>query len=256
MAGVVPGLILSAFFMLTVYLIVRLSGAYHPSKEKVSWSMRFRYLYKVWGVMSIVTFIMVGIYVGIFTPTEAGAMGVVGMAAIAIINRRLSMQGFINSLLESVRITSMIFAIVVGATFFGYFLTLTEFPFKLAEMIVGLKLPVLGVVLAIMGVYLILGCFLDVLAMILLTLPIFVPVVDALGIDSVWFGVLVCMICEAALITPPVGMNCYVISGIAKEVPLDQVFAGIFPFLCAMVLVIGLVILFPQLALYLPNKMF
>jgi tripartite ATP-independent transporter DctM subunit len=256
MAGVVPGLILTALYLVTVFVLVRFSSSYRPSKEKMSWSGRIRLLYKVWGVLTVVVIVVGGIYLGFFTATEAGAIGVASMAVLAIVTRRVSVKGWTNSLLEAGKITSMIFAIVVGATIFGYFLTLSQFPFKLAKMIGGLEVSPLIVVMAIMITYLILGCFLDVLAMILLTVPIFIPIVDSLGIDFIWFGVLICIICEAALITPPIGMNCYVISGIAEDVALERIFLGVFPFLAMMVLTLALVIVFPQLALFLPSRMF
>jgi tripartite ATP-independent transporter DctM subunit len=256
MAGVVPGLILTALYLGTVFVLVRFSSNYHPSEEKLPWSVRLRLLYKVWGVLIVVIVVVGGIYLGFFTATEAAAIGVASMAVLAIVTRRVTIKGWTSSLLEAGKITSMIFAIVVGATIFGYFLTLSQFPFQLAKTIGSLEVSPLIVVVAIMVTYLILGCFLDVLAMILLTVPIFIPVVDSLGIDFIWFGVLICIICEAALITPPVGMNCYVISGIASDVPLERIFLGVFPFLAMMVITLGLVIVFPQLALFLPGRMF
>lgn len=255
-AGVIPGILLTLFFLIVVFVTVRFSQAYSGSRgEEGKANKKVRSLYKVWGVLSVILVVVGGIYSGIFTATEAGAVGVSSMALLAALTGRLSRRALFNSLLEAGKITSMIFAIVVGAILFGYFLTLSQFPFQLAKWISSLQVSPLLVIAAIMVMYLILGCFLDVMAMILLTIPIFIPLIHSLRIDFVWFGVLVCVLCEAALITPPVGMNCYVISGIAKEVPLERIFVGIFPFLAAMLLLLALLLAFPKLALFLPRRM-
>jgi tripartite ATP-independent transporter DctM subunit len=205
----------------------------------------------------LVLFLVVigGIYLGVFSPTEAAGVGAFGAFIFALCRRRLSWGLFKLSLVETAKTTAMIFLIIIGAMVLGYFLAVTRIPFELAGFISGLQVSrhiILGLILL---VYLFLGCIMDALAMILLTVPIFFPLVMALGFDPIWFGVIIIRVFEIGIITPPVGMNVFVIKGVAPEIPLDTIFRGIIPFLIADICLVALLIAVPQFSLYLPSFM-
>ena len=198
---------------------------------------------------------MGGLFVGFFTPTEAGAIGAGGAILIGIVRRKLSWKGFVQSVTESTRISCMVLVIVAGATVFGHFMAITRIPFIAATWVGGLPLPNYAIMAFIVFIYLIGGCFMDSLAMILLTVPILYPLVTSLGFDPIWFGVIIVLVTEMGVITPPVGINVYVISGIAKDIPLEVIFKGALPFLLAILTTVTLLMIFPQIALFLPNLM-
>ncbi|MBW1802781.1 MAG: TRAP transporter large permease subunit, partial [Deltaproteobacteria bacterium] len=208
-----------------------------------------------WGVLVLFILIMGGLYIGLFTPTEAAGVGAFGAFLFALVNKRLTKKNLIMSLTETMRSTAMIFVIVIGAMIFGYFLAISRLPFELARIVSGLPVSPYVVLAGILVVYLFLGCVMDTLAMVILTVPIFYPVILKMGFDPIWFGVIMVLVSEMGVITPPVGLNVYVISGVAKDVPLFTIFRGIIPFLCMMILCIIILILFPRLALLLPELM-
>ena len=198
---------------------------------------------------------MGGLFAGIFTPTEAGGVGAGGAILLAFLRRRLTFKGLIRAISESTRISCMVLIIVAGATIFGHFLAITRLPYTLANWVAHLPLPhglVMGVIILI---YLIGGCFIDALALILLTIPIFYPVVTMMGYNPIWFGVIIVLVTQMGVITPPVGVNVYVVSGIAKDVPLPTIFKGALPFLISLILCALILIPFPQIALWLPKLM-
>jgi C4-dicarboxylate transporter DctM subunit len=198
-------------------------------------------------------FVMGGLFVGWFTPTEAGAAGAAGALVISLARRGLSWQGFVAAVGETVRISAMVYLIVAGATVFGRFMAVSRIPFELSEFVGGLGIaPGIIMGLIIFG-YLIGGCFMDSLAMITLTVPILHSVIINLGFDSVWFGVMIVLVVEMGAITPPVGINVYTIKGVAPDVPLGTIFRGIFPFLIAIVVCAVLLVIFPQIVLFLPS---
>jgi tripartite ATP-independent transporter DctM subunit len=197
--------------------------------------------------------VMGGLFVGWFTPTEAGGVGAAGAIIIGIVRRSLSMDGLKNALFETVQISVMLYFIVAGALVFGRFMTATRFSFELAAWLQGLALPAAGVMAILILIYLVGGCFMDSLALVTLTIPIFFPIVTTLGFDPIWFGVIIVLVAEMGVITPPVGVNVYVIKGIVPEVPLETIFKGILPFTVAVFVCIVLVLVFPQIALYLPG---
>jgi C4-dicarboxylate transporter DctM subunit len=199
--------------------------------------------------------VMGGLFVGFFTPTEAGAIGAFCTLLIALIRRQIDWQGFAQSLLETTRISCMVLVIVTGATVFGHFLAVTRIPFELAGWVKGLPLPPWGIMGLIIFIYLVGGCFIDALALILLTIPIFFPVALNIGYDPIWFGVIIVMVTQIGVITPPVGVNVYVVSGVAKDVPIEVIFKGIFPLLLALIAAVILMVIFPQIALFLPSFM-
>ncbi len=200
--------------------------------------------------------VMGGIYGGFVTPTEAAAVGASGSFLIAAVKRKLTWRTVVDSLDDTVRTTCMVFLIVIGAHILNVFLATSQLPAALTSYLDGLPLPRHLILLLILLMYVVLGCFLDVLAMIVLTVPIVFPTLIALGFDPIWFGVIVVLVMEMALITPPVGMNVFVIKGIAPDIPLQEIFLGVWPFLLAQVMTILLLVLFPQIALWLPNAMY
>jgi len=253
MAGILPGILLSILFMLTIYIWVTLRPEIAPRVEKQGWKKRFMSLSGLVEVVVLFILVMGGLFLGVFTPTEAGAVGAFGGVLIPLVSGQLSWKGFVEGLYSSTRTTCMILMIVAGATVFGHFLAVTRIPSTLSGWVAGLPLPAWGIMLVIMFFFLIGGCFMDALGMILLTIPIFYPVAVAIGYDPIWFGVVIVLVTELGVITPPVGINVYVVSGIAKDVPLEVIFKGAFPFVLALCAYLIIMLLFPQIALYLPS---
>ncbi|MCL6612653.1 MAG: TRAP transporter large permease subunit, partial [Peptococcaceae bacterium] len=197
---------------------------------------------------------MGGLFAGWFTPTEAGAVGAAGVLATALFWRRLSWEDFNKSLLDATRTTAMIMLMVAGAVIFGRFMAVSRIPFELANWAGGLPFPPLVILVLVLLIYLILGCFIDALALVLLTIPIFYPVVvTTLGYDPIWFGVIIVLVVAMGVITPPVGMNVYIVKGVAPGIPLETIFKGIWPFLLAIIACTAILIAFPQVATYLPG---
>ena len=199
--------------------------------------------------------VMGGMFFGIFTPTEAAAAGAFLTILIALIRRQLNWRGFVQSIADTTRISCMVMVIVTGAVIFGHFMAITRVPFELADWVSNLPLPNYAIMGVIILVYLFGGCFMDALAMIMLTIPIFFPVSQALGFDPIWFGVVIVLVTEMGVITPPVGVNVYVVHGVAKDVPLEEIFKGVLPMLLALLVCNLILILFPQIALFLPSLM-
>lgn len=254
-AGLVPGIMMATLFMLIIYVMARRNPALGPRAEPFSWGERFGALWGVWGILVLFVIVMGGIYGGIFTPTEAAAVGAVGAFLLVALKRRLTFGIMRSSLMETGRTTAMIFLIIIGAVIFSYFLAITQIPTKLSEFLGALPVSRYVVIAGIIALYIPLGMFIEVIGMMLLTLPVLFPIVVNMGFDPVWFGVVVVIMMESGLITPPVGINVFVISGIAKEVPLYEIFRGIVPFFLCMLLMVAILIAFPQLALWLPGTM-
>lgn len=255
LAGFIPGFLTVLAFMLTISLMCRLNPSYGPRAERMPYLQRFMALRGVWGTALLFLVVIGGLYAGVFSPTEAAGVGAVGAAILAAVNRRLTGKLLLDSLVDTVKTTAMIFTILIGAILFNNFLVLASIPDLISAWITGLSLGPTMILLVILLMYLVLGCVLDSLAMILLTIPIFFPIVVGLGYDPVWFGIVVVMVVELGLITPPIGINVFVIKGMAEGVPLGTVFAGVAPFIVAQILLIALVVAFPVIALWLPNTM-
>jgi tripartite ATP-independent transporter DctM subunit len=255
MAGVFPGLLLALLFTLCIAVRVKLNKKLGPPGAETTFSDKLASLKDCWGVLALFIVIMGGLYLGLFTPTEAAGVGAFGAFSFAALKGRLSMKSLIASVTDTMRSTAMIFVIVIGAMIFGYFLAISRVPFQLASFVGNLQVSPNVILICILVVYLLLGCIMDTLAMVILTVPIFYPVILGLGFDPIWFGVIMVLVSEMGVITPPVGMNVYVIHGVAKDVTLFTIFRGILPFLAMMILCIILVIMFPQIALYLPSLM-
>jgi len=254
-AGILPGILLATFFALTVFILCRRNPKLGPAGVKATWKERVASLGGVVEMFVLFGLVMGGLFAGWFTPTEAGAAGAAGALLIPLVRRQLTWRGFLSSLTETTRITAMVFLIVTGATVFGHFMAVSRVPFELSEWLGGLDVsPKVIMGFMIFG-YLIGGCFMDSLALITLTVPILLPVILTLGFDPIWFGVIIVLVGEMGVITPPVGINVYIIKGVAPDVPLETIFRGIFPFLAALIVCAIILILFPQIALFLPGLM-
>jgi C4-dicarboxylate transporter, DctM subunit len=254
-AGVIPGLIAVSMYMITITLIGLARPGYLPAGERSSWKERLEALRDIWAVLLLFVFIIGGLYGGLFTATEAAGAGAGGAFIIGILRRRLTMAGILQSLLETTRTTAAVFTILIGALLFGYFLTVTQTPQKVTEFLTGLGVGRYGVLALIMLMYLVLGCLMDSLAMIILTVPIIFPVIIALGFDPIWFGVIIVMTVELGLIHPPVGMNIFVIKSVIDDVKISTIFYGVFPFIITDLLRLLILIAFPILATWLPSRM-
>lgn len=254
-AGIIPGILLMLFYMGTIFMLTIRNPALGPPGPKANWLERFRTLGGgLWEVAAIFFLSLGGLFLGWFTPTEAGAIGAGGVLVLTLLERRLSWEALKRSLTDTTRTTAMIMFLVAGAVIFGRFMAISRIPFALASWAGALPLPPYAVMAIVLVIYLLLGCFIDALALVLLTIPIFYPVaVTTLGYDPIWFGVIVVMVVAMGVITPPVGMNVYIIKGIAKEVPLETIFKGIWPFLFALVLCLAVLIAFPSITTFLGN---
>jgi tripartite ATP-independent transporter DctM subunit len=247
-AGIVPGLLISGLFMATIWLACRLRPDLAPPVTAAGWRERFRSLGGVVEILLLFALVMGGMFAGWFTPTEAAAVGAAGSLALAALARKLTFRMVATALGETLRTSCMVLAIVAGATVFGHFLQVTNVPMELATWLAGLPLPPWGVMLLIIGFYLVAGMFLDALALVLLTIPIFYPVVIQLGFDPIWFGVMIVLLTQMGVISPPVGVNVYVVSGMDRAVPLQSVFKGALPFLAALIVAALLLLAFPAIA--------
>jgi tripartite ATP-independent transporter DctM subunit len=239
----------------TIFIRCKLNPNFGPSSIRTTWRDRLVSIKDIIPVAILALIVLGGIWGGIFTANEAAGVGVIMAFVIGLVMRKMSWKNFAGSLMETLSITAMIFTILIGAMIFNYFIVLTTIPAELSQIVVSFGLPPVGVLIAILLVYAVLGCIMDSFAMTVLTLPIFLPVLSTLGIDFIWFGVLFVMMIEMSSITPPIGMNVFVVAGMVKEVPMYSIFRGILPFFIAMVVCIGLIIIFPNIALILPNTM-
>jgi C4-dicarboxylate transporter, DctM subunit len=254
-AGILPGILLSILFMLTVFIRVSINPKLAPPGESTSLKQKITSLSGVAEALFIFAFVMGGLFFGIFTPTEAAAIGAFLTLLVSLIRRQLTWKGFLGSLIDTTRISCMVMVIVAGAVIFGHFMAITRIPFDLANWVSTLPLPTYAIMGVIVVIYLFGGCFMDALAMVMLTIPIFFPVATALGFDPIWFGVAIVLVTEMGVITPPVGVNVYVVHGIAQDVPLEVIFKGVAPFVLALLACVLILLLFPQIVLFLPGLM-
>lgn len=257
LAAFVPGILAAFGYMVAIMVYVRLYPGSGPAGPRRSWRERFVALGRVWQVVTIFIVVIGGIYGGIFTPTEAAAVGVIATGAVALHSGGLSGSGWMECIYGTAQATGMIFLILLGADVLNVFLALTQMPVELATWVTGAGFPPLAVLFGIFVILLLLGCIMDSLSMILLTVPIFFPVIMGLeffGLDStekaIWFGIMALMVVEIGLITPPVGMNVYIINSIARDVPMGVTFRGVVPFLCSDVVRIALLVSFPSISLF------
>jgi len=255
-SGILPGIALSIAYSMVVIGWAKLNPALAPaSTEKVSFKEKIVALKGIWETALVFFIVMGGIYLGFINPTEAGAVGAFALFIIAIIKRRLTGKMIVSCLLEATRITVMVLFLVAGATVFSYFLALSTIPTQVSVWIAGLEVSRYAVLAILLLIYFFLGCFLDSISMMVLTLPVVFPVIESLHFHPIWFGVVAVLMMEAGLITPPVGLNVYTLAGIAKDVPMAEIFKGAAPFLLAIILIVVILTLFPEIALFLPSLM-
>ncbi len=254
MAGILPGILLILLYILVIWVITTRNPELGPAGAKAGRKEIFSSLKQGLPEILIVFLLSIGgLFTGLFTPSEAAAVGAFGMLMVTLLRRQLTRKGFNQSLLDTTRTTAMIMFLIAGAVIFGRFIAISRIPFELASWAGSLPLPSFMVMAIILLIYLVLGCFIDALALILLTTPIFYPVVVNLGYDPIWFGVIIVLVVAMGIITPPVGMNIFIIKGIAPDIPIEVIFRGIMPFLVAIVICIVILMVFPQVALFLPN---
>lgn len=255
MAGILPGILITVMFIVTIYIYALIYPEDAPRGEKASWRERFLGILPVWAIFTLIVIILAGIYAGIFTPTEAGAVGAFGALILAFIKRSMTLKGFMGCLVDTGRVTGMIFLLIIGSQVFGSFIAVSELPFWLSNFISGLPFPPIVVMVLILIFYVITGFFMDVIAVIVLTVPIIHPVLVAMNIDAIWFGVLVVLTIMIGGVTPPVGVLVFAVSGMVKDASIDEIFRGIWPFMIAMIIALVLLIIFPQISLWIPDMM-
>jgi tripartite ATP-independent transporter DctM subunit len=254
-AGIMPGILLSLLFIITIYIICQRNPEFAPSGVRVGWKGRIASLSGIVDMLILFALVMGGLFFGIFSPNEAGGVGAGGALLLALARRRLTWEGLISSLSDTARITAMIFVILTGAIVFGRFIAVTRMPFELVNWVGSLPFDRYFIMSCIIFGYLIGGCVMDSLALVVLTIPILFPIVLRLNFDPIWFGVIMTLMGEAGVITPPVGINVYVIRGVVPDVPLETIFRGVWPFVGAIIVCTIILIIFPQIATYLPNLM-
>jgi C4-dicarboxylate transporter DctM subunit len=255
MAGVLPGLLAVSMYMATIAVIGAVRPGFLPTAPRASWAQRLRGAREIWAPLALFVFVIGGLYGGLFTPTEAGGVGAGGAFLLSVARRRLSRADTLAALLQATRTAAAVFTVLIGAILFGYFLAVTQTPQRVTEFITDLGLGRYGVLAVLMLMYLALGCLMDAMAMIILTVPIIFPVVTALGFDPVWFGVIIVMTVELGLIHPPVGMNVFVIKTVVKDVSFATIFLGVLPFVATDIIRLVVLIVFPAIATWLPGRM-
>ena len=255
-AGIVPGIITIIAYILVVMIVTKIWPHTGPRGERSSWTVRWKALYKIWGVVFLFLLILGGISFGVFTPNEAGGIGAIGALLFALLRKRMNWVVFFESLVEAGQTTAMVFMIAIGALVLNNFVTLAGLSAAVVNWIETLNYAPIIIVFIIMGFYVLLGTIIEGLAMIFLTVPIFVPVIEALGFDLIWFGIVLVMVVEISLITPPIGLNVFIMKSMLPDVPLEQIFKGIIPFFLADLVRLAIVILVPSVVLWLPNLLY
>jgi C4-dicarboxylate transporter DctM subunit len=252
LAGFIPGVLEAVFYIITIFILTQRNPELGPPGPKTTGKEKLQALLQTWEVAVLFIVVIGGIYTGIFTPTEAAGVGAFGTFFFSILRKKMNVPNFTSSLVSTTCTTGMLFLIILGAMMLGYFFTISQLPFELATVVSGLPVNRYLILIAILLVTLALGCVMDTMAIVLLTIPVFFPIILKLDFNPIWFGILVVRITEMGLITPPVGLNVYIIKGITGE-DMGTVFKGIGPFLLADTTEIFLLILFPQITLFLPE---
>jgi tripartite ATP-independent transporter DctM subunit len=253
LAGVLPGILLSLAFVATVAFLCLRNPDLGPPGSPTSWHAKVKAATGI--IEAIVLFLLAigGLFLGWFSPTQAGAIGAGGALIIGLVRRQISWQTFFEAGKEALRTSCMVLLIITGAVIFGHFMAVSTIPFILADWIGQLPIPPIAVMAVLVFIYFIGGFFMDSMALVVVTIPIFFPIVVKLGFDPIWFGVIVVLVAEMGVITPPVGVNVFVIKGIAPDVPLFVIFRGILPFLAALIIVTIILLFVPQIATFLPS---
>ena len=254
-AGILPGILLCGLFTIIIYIMTKLNPDLGPPGPRFTMKERIYSLKDTWSILFLFFLVIGGLYTGWFTPTEAAGVGAFGAFFIIIIKKRLTWSNLSASLAETTKTTAMVFLILIGAHIFGYFLTITQIPDQLSLLTSEAALNRYVVLSLLIFAYIVMGCFMEGLAIMILTIPVVYPMVLELGFDPIWFGVIITLVMEMSLITPPVGVNVFILSGITKDVPMYTIFRGIVPFWFGMLICIILITIFPKIALFLPMTM-
>jgi len=252
-AGFIPGILTIIGFMAAIAVVTRLWPDISKPGKRSTTRQKIQALGRTWGVLLLFLLVIGGIYFGVFTPTEAAGIGAVGAFVISALRRRLSVDAVKEALVETVGTTAMIFIVLIGALTLNNLMVFSGIADALSDFVTGLDYPPMVVMAVILLLYMVMGCVLDALAMILLTIPIFYPIVQSLGFDPVWFGILVVMVVELGLITPPIGMNVFVIKGMVPDVALSAIYVGVLPFVVAQIILIVIIFFLPDIVLWLPQ---
>ena len=252
-SGVLPGILITILFVATVYIICRRNPQAGPPGAKTSGQAKLRSLTGMIDTAILFLLVIGGIFMGWFSPTQAGAIGAVGALLIGIARRQVSPREFFGAVKEGLRIACMVIFLITGGIIFGHFMAISRIPFELSQWLVDLAIPPYAVIIAMLFLYFVGGFFMDSLALMVVSLPIFFPVVQQFGFDSIWFGVMLIVLGEMGVITPPVGVNVFIIKGLAPDIPLGTIFKGIFPFLYALIIAAAVIFIFPQIATFLPS---
>lgn len=255
LAGIMPGILLSGLFLLTITIWMRFKPDFGPPGPVASAEERRKSLARAGPMMTIVFISIGGIYAGVFTPSEAAAVGAALAFIYAIWRRSITRETLAKVLIETVNTTSLVFLILIGALVFGPFLALSGLPEQIATWLAGLDVPRVMILIIVLAVYVVLGTFLEGFSMLVLTLPIVIPIMQTLGYDLIWFGVLMVIVLEMGLISPPVGINVFIVKGLVPDVPMTEIFTGILPFWVAMLICVALLVIFPDIATFIPNNM-
>ncbi len=255
-AGLIPGLLLASLQIVVIWLISRFLPEWTPESQSMPFNQRLKAMIGMWKLIVLFFLAVGGIYIGIFSPTEAAAIAAFGAIVISVATRQITFARILDSMLETVRITAMLFFILICAFLFAYFLARTQLPAGLVEWVTGMGWQPWLVIIILVVFYVILGCLLESIAMMLITVPVFLPLVMSIGYDPVWFGVLVVVVIEIGLVTPPVGLNIFVIRAQLPDIPLGSIYKGILPFLGAGFVLIAMLLIFPWLALWLPGVLY
>jgi len=255
MGGIFPGILLASVFCAMIYIQCRISPAAGPPGPKTPAIEKIMALKGIWPILLMFLVVMGGLYSGIFTATEAGAVGLCSAMVIGLLLRRFTRQSFIGALISTAEVTAMVFTVLIGVNILNYFIGLSELSQRMAEFVTTLPLSPYWVLTVILVMYVILGCLMAIIPMMMLTLPMIFPIIMDLGFDPIWFGVIMVIVMEMGMITPPIGINVFIIAGVAKDIPMGTIFKGVTVFLIAMALVIAILTIFPDIALVLPNSM-
>ena len=253
--GIFPGILLGGLFLITIYILCRWKPHFGPAGAKTSFKEKVAAFPGVLEVLALFALVLGGLYAGWFTPTEAGAAGAFGAIIIALARRELTWQRFTKSISETLRTSCMVMVLVTGAVIFGRFLAVTRLPFLLADWASALPIPPVGILAIVLLIYIIGGCLMDALGFLIITIPIFFPLLIALGYDPIWSGIIIMMATTMGAITPPVGINVYVVKGLVPDVPLETIFKGVSFYLAACIISLIILVAFPQIVLFLPGLM-
>ena len=255
-AGILPGILMTLLIVIEIIILIKMDPTHAPAGQKCAWSERLKSLKSLIWIVILFAIVLGGMFSGFFTVNEAAAIGALASIIIMIIRGKFTWKAFKEIIIDTVTTSGMVFLLLIGATVFGSFLTVSKLPASLAAWVSSMNVSRYIILILIILVYFVLGMIMDALPMILLTIPIFYPIISGLGFDTIWFGVILILVIDLGVITPPVGVNCYVMAGVAKDVPLTTIFKGAAPFIIALLVTIGIIIVFPQIATWLPQAMY